>query len=1066
MKSFQPFRLDEVNQCLWRGDTRVQLTPKPFAVLRYLVEHHGRLVTHDELMAAVWPDTYVQPEVLRRYILEIRRVLGDQAGNPRFVETLPKRGYRFIAAVTESPDVLPAATSPPTTKLVGRQPALLQLHKYLANALDGQRQLVFVSGEAGIGKTSLVDTFHQQVENLPAVTVARGQSVEGFGGKEAYYPILEALGQLVRGPESERVADVLTKQAPTWLVQFPSLVDADQTTLLDKQILGASRERMVRELCEALEIITQEKALVIILEDLHWVDHSTVDLISAIARRREPAKLVVLGTYRPADLILHHSPFKSLKQDLVLHHLGFELLLERLAESDVSDYLNAEYSESDLPIELLSAVIHRHSDGNPLFMIAMLDHLALQGVLAPVDGRWRMTLPLQEVDPGVPETLREMLELQLQHLSSAEQQLLKCASVAGQHFTAWSVAIMMAADSTSVENMCAQLAERQQFLKARGARELSSGEITLEYEFRHSLYREVLYRRLSPTHRVTYHRRLGEGLEQLRPSIEGDSAAEIALHFEEGREYERAIRHLVLAAENATRRYAHRESIDTLQHALELIPRIDQQPGQELEVEILGKIGDSHYALGDMERSASTYHAMATRAAAAGLLTAQANALMHLAHSAEAIPFFLRAVELDPNFALAYVSLSRIYSNLGDGERARHFAELAYGRRENVSERDLFSILYQYHFEVTGDQTQASETLEKWKRVFPEEFQPVNSLALIHNVLGNFEQAVEEGIEAVRRNPQHGFPYSNLAHAYRGLGKYELARDTAERAVALNIATVPTCRLLYQLATLAGDHDAASRHVEWCRDKPRSFEITGAQAQVAAWSGKAAESRNLYEQTARMAEIRNLPNVAANYLASSVWMAIAFDDLEFALDQARRILARRPGYDPSLRAALALAANGAADEAEAIADEMVTARPEHTMINFILVPLVRASVALARGEPSRAIDHLRVVEPYELGFGAALAPLYLRAQAFLMQGSGEKAARELERILDHRGTDPFSPFCAIAPLGIARAEAISRNTRASVNAYEQFLAQWSDADPDIPVLLQARKETPSVGWTN
>ncbi|MGH9882110.1 MAG: winged helix-turn-helix domain-containing protein, partial [Pyrinomonadaceae bacterium] len=193
MKSFQPFRLDEVNQCLWRGDTRVPLTPKPFAVLRYLVEHAGRLVTHDELLTAIWPNTYVQPEVLRRYILEIRRVLGDQAEEPHFVETLPKRGYQFIAQIT-SVDSRSPVISTTIAKLVGRQSALATLDGYLKNALRGHRQVVFVSGEAGIGKTSLVDTFQQRVENVPAVRVTRGQSVEGFGGKEAYYPIFEALG--------------------------------------------------------------------------------------------------------------------------------------------------------------------------------------------------------------------------------------------------------------------------------------------------------------------------------------------------------------------------------------------------------------------------------------------------------------------------------------------------------------------------------------------------------------------------------------------------------------------------------------------------------------------------------------------------------------------------------------------------------------------------------------------------------------------------------------------------------------------------------------------------------
>src|SRR5262249_32935558 len=267
--------------------------------------------------------------------------------------------------------------------------------------------------------------------------------------------------------------------------------------------------------------------------------------------------------------------------------------------------------------------------------------------------------------------------------------------------------------------------------------------------------------------------------------------AKIALHFEEGRQYERAVQYLMLAAENATRRYAHHESIQALQHALKLLPRIKAEKRAELDVQILERLGDSRYAFGDLGRSAATYHRMATRAAEAGLLTAQANALMRLAHSVEVIPFFLRAVELDPNFISAYVNLSSIYSNLGEVERAREYARQAYELREHASERERLSIMYQYEFEVTGDQSRASQTLEAWKRLFPEEYQPANSLAYIHNVLGDFELAIEEGKEALRRNPSHGFPYSNLAHAYRGLGRFDEARKIVEQAVELNIETLP-----------------------------------------------------------------------------------------------------------------------------------------------------------------------------------------------------------------------------------------------------------------------------------
>jgi DNA-binding winged helix-turn-helix (wHTH) protein len=208
MKSFESFRLDVANECLWHGATRVPLMPKPFAVLRYLVENPKRLVTHDQLLAAVWPETYVQPEVLRRYILEIRRALGDSAESPRFVRTLPKRGYEFIATVIDDDSVARAqAPSESITILVGRDAPLAALDGYLAAALGGRRQVVFVVGEPGIGKTSLVDSFQRTSASVAGASVARGQSLEGFAGKEAYYPIFEALGQLARGTSKSLVVD-------------------------------------------------------------------------------------------------------------------------------------------------------------------------------------------------------------------------------------------------------------------------------------------------------------------------------------------------------------------------------------------------------------------------------------------------------------------------------------------------------------------------------------------------------------------------------------------------------------------------------------------------------------------------------------------------------------------------------------------------------------------------------------------------------------------------------------------------------------------------------------------
>jgi len=193
MKEFPPFRLDLVNQCLWRhsdgaDEQRIVLTPKAFAMLRYLVEHAGRLVTQDEMLEALWPETFVQPEVLKSHISEIRGALGDDPKNARFIETLPRRGYRFIAPVKDESGKTDLEAESPANKLVGRSTELDQLRGSLRRAARGERQLVFVTGEPGIGKTALVDEFERQAAaDASGLRIARGQCVEGFGGQEPYY---------------------------------------------------------------------------------------------------------------------------------------------------------------------------------------------------------------------------------------------------------------------------------------------------------------------------------------------------------------------------------------------------------------------------------------------------------------------------------------------------------------------------------------------------------------------------------------------------------------------------------------------------------------------------------------------------------------------------------------------------------------------------------------------------------------------------------------------------------------------------------------------------------------
>ncbi len=634
MQEFPPFRLDPVNQCLWHccataAAERILLPPKAFAVLHYLVAHAGRLVTQEELLEAVWPETYVQPEVLRNHIFDIRRALGDSPQAPRFVETLPRRGYQFIAAVRDSAGAEPVelpATAP--TSLVGRERALEALRGYLQQAVRGQRQFILVTGEPGSGKTALVDAFQRQAtREVPGLRLARGQCVEGYGGTEACYPILEALGQLC---QSGAVVQALATHAPTWLVQFPALVTPEHRATLQRELLGATRERMLRELNAALETLTATSPLLLVIEDLQWVDPATVDLLAALARGRGPAHLLLLGTYRTGDVALADHPLQALTAELLVHGLCHEIPLEPLGEANVAAYLAAVAAGAEVP-EGLAGLLHRRSEGNPLLMVMILDDLTERGLIARAPDRWQLTVPLDDIEPEVPESLRRLIEARLARLAPEEQRVLEVASVAGVVFTAALCAAAADLEADDVETWCEALARRGHLVGAAGWQQFPDGTVSSRYAFIHALYREVCYGRQAPGRRVRLHQRIGAWLEARFAQRRREVATELAQHFEAGAEWARAVQYWQLASETAVRRYIPARATALLQHALSVVRKLPEDERGGPETTILETLAQIYHVSFDM-RVLVTYEALAARAAQYGLRDVEARAFIDMAH--------------------------------------------------------------------------------------------------------------------------------------------------------------------------------------------------------------------------------------------------------------------------------------------------------------------------------------------------------------------------------------------------------------------------------------------------
>ena len=500
---FHAFRLDLVNAQLWRGQELIALRPKPFALLRYLAEHPGRLVTKDELTAAVWPGTYVGESSLKGYIRDLRDVLGDDPEAPQFIETVARRGYRWIAAVqsaelgVQSPNSQPVPNPQPLTlNLVGRERELAQLQQWFEKALRGERQVVFVTGEPGIGKTTSVDAFLARLAATDTLWIERGQCVEQYGPGEAYLPVLEALGRSCRRPGGERSVEILRQYTPTWLVQMPALIPDTEFEVLQRKVQGVTRERMLREMAEALEVMTAKQCSVVVLEDLQWSDHSTLDLLSYMAQRREEACLLMIGTYRPTEVILSGHPLKALKQDLQGRRLCEEAALGSLSHAAVSQYLTVRFPHHQFPGEL-SQFIYRSTEGNPLFMVNIAEYLEAQGLVREVEGQWRLEADLKAVNLEVPESLRQMLERQIERLTSEEQRMLEVASVAGAEFSGAAVAAGLGETVERIEGWCEDLVRRGQFLRAHGTEVLSDGAVTGRYGFLHALYQNALSQAVS-----------------------------------------------------------------------------------------------------------------------------------------------------------------------------------------------------------------------------------------------------------------------------------------------------------------------------------------------------------------------------------------------------------------------------------------------------------------------------------------------------------------------------------------------------------------------------------------
>jgi DNA-binding winged helix-turn-helix (wHTH) protein/tetratricopeptide (TPR) repeat protein len=572
---FDRFELDEANAKLLRDGESVDLPPMPFAVLCALAREPGALRTKNALLDEVWGHRFVGESVLKTVIRNLRIALQDDARQPRIIETVSRRGYRFIAPVAPLataaapgpvplPVPAPAAADParPSPSLVGREDALGHLRTSWSLATGGKRIIVWVAGEPGIGKTTLIEHF---VAGLSSALCIRGQCVEQRGAGEPYLPVLEALGELCRrDPEAP---GLLNRVAPAWFVQLPWLSTAQERELLRRELSGTSADRMLREMGEFLDRYSERHPLLLVTEDLHWSDRSTIQLIDHAARRRGSARFMWLASYRLAEVVALDHPLNALRRELRLHGLCEEIVLDPFSEREVAQYVT-RLSPTLAGDEAFVRALHKRTDGLPLF----IEHAVKEILVRPAAEGDDKPAAERLARVAVPDSIVAMIEHHYARLPLEHRALLTAAAVCGMEFRASTVAEVLGRDAIEAGLACDAIAADQLWL-ADPLPEAADGGGEPAYRFRHALLRQVLYERTGRALRMQLHAKAGATRERERRAGFPVTAAELAAHFERGGEALAALGYYVEAAESSLLRFSPAECMTLTAQAAALVER-------------------------------------------------------------------------------------------------------------------------------------------------------------------------------------------------------------------------------------------------------------------------------------------------------------------------------------------------------------------------------------------------------------------------------------------------------------------------------------------------------------
>ena len=539
------FSIDRPNQLLWRGDTSTKVPPKVFQLLSYLRDNPGRIIEYDELLDAVWPREFVQPEILKTYVKTIRRLLEDDAHAPKFIETRARCGYTFIGQLPDRCD----RASPSPSRLIGRDNALAALQAALRAAEGGQRRVMFVVGEAGIGKTRLIDEFLARAAQSDSA-VLRVDCAQAQYSAHGFSPVRELSRELSHCGAGESGGERVPAQG------------ADDP----------------ERLCREVEALAVEKATILVVENLQWADVPMIEALSRLAYARSSERLLVVASYRAAMPNDPRCPGRTLILDLLVHEAAHELRLTALASEDVRR-LVLQNTTVALPRGAVEA-IDRYAGGNPLIVSVLVERMVEQlkssGSSALIDMLARHEHECEFLPDAVPDVVRHSLELQLRQLGERARTVLECGSNSGFSFCAWGVSRVLDTEQVEIEELCRAMCGSDQLLRETGLYVFPDGRVTPVYSFRNRLYARLLLTAQSPARRDAVQQRFTEAVEQVWGSNVGSVALEMTERFEAVREWSRALHYAKLAVQNARRLTLRSDEVSLLRKGLELSDHLPQ----------------------------------------------------------------------------------------------------------------------------------------------------------------------------------------------------------------------------------------------------------------------------------------------------------------------------------------------------------------------------------------------------------------------------------------------------------------------------------------------------------